>query len=238
MVAEVRKCAGKGQSARPQERGVKPLAIYKNLSDTQRRYLRDLLAQFNLVLSGDLTVDTISYHDGKKILEGMIAARRLNATGRPYTFPDGVLVSSIPKSGGERTPKPPKLPDVPPGYYAVPDWTGKEEFKFFRVKVMRKGQWRGRTFVDQVIGGHPELSCSHKLAIEAVNHILEFGIEDAGMLYGLKIKQCCRCNRSLTKKASRVLSMGRHCAYQRGKGEEWDDLNYKFNDADAEDDEL
>jgi hypothetical protein len=228
-VAKVRECYGKGSAEGGQ--------VYANLSGTQQRYLGDLLAQFNLILADDMTPEKIDYHSGKRILDGLIAARRLKATGKSFTFPDGVKISSVPVKGGARTPRRKRLPECPPGYYAVPDWTGKEELRFFRVKIRAKGDWKGWTFVDEVIGGRPERHCDYKLSVEAIKAILEFGVEDAGMLYGIKIKQCYNCNRSLTKKASRALSLGRHCAYLKNKGEEWDKLNANFNDADAEDDD-
>lgn len=209
-----------------------------NLSEKQQGFLRDLLRQFNLALEDDLTPETISYDKGKPILNGLVDARRNKATGKPYKFPDGVLQSANPnksktRTSAQRVP----LPDVPAGYYSVPDWTGNEELKFFRVKRPTEGDWAGRTFVDHIVGGHPGMKCHGDFMRKALEAILEFGPEDAGILYGIKIKQCCSCNLKLTKKASRALSRGRHCAYKHGQGEEWDALNADFNNEDANDDE-
>lgn len=202
------------------------------ISPGTQRYLSDLLEHFSLVLAGGQTVETIDYRAGKKILAGLIDARRLQATSKPFTMPDGVLHDpTASKRSGERGPTPQKLPDCPPGYYAVADWTGKEELKFFRVKRFDDGG----TSIKQVVGGHPDLPARGEFAVKAIKSIMYMGVEESGLLYALKIKQCYNCNRSLTKKASRQLGLGRNCAYKKGQGKAWDDLNYEFYGADAED---
>ena len=214
-------------------------AEIEHLRPSAQRFLADLLRQFGVKLAGGMTPETVDWQTGKKVLHGLIDARRLKATGQEYTLPDGIVFDPHAKSGhaGERRPTPKRLPDCPPGYYAVPDWTGHEELKFFWVKVKSKGQYAGWTFIDEVIGGHVDRKCSGKYAVEAVEHILEFGPDLAGALFADRLKNCCKCNRHLTKKASRILHMGRYCAYKNNCGEEWDALNYTFNDADAEDDD-
>lgn len=242
-IAEGRECAAKNQR-KTIDGKVSNKYLHDALEEqsseltvSSQKYLRDLIAQFGLVLIGGQTVETIDYRAGKKILSGLIDARRLKAMGKPYSLPDGVLHDPTVKTHtGERGPTPQMLPECPPGYYAVSDWTGKEEFKFFRVKTFDDGKWKGYTFVDQVIGGHPELPARGKFAFQAIEAILNMGTEAAGLLYAIKIRNCSNCNRHLTKKASRLVGLGRNCAYKKGKGEEWDALNYDFNDADAEDD--
>lgn len=229
-VSQARKCAASKNVPKEQRD--------EYLSMGAQKYLGDLLRQFRLVLAGGQTINMIPRQDGKKILEGLIDARRFKTTGKPYSLPDGVLQD--PTAGGktgERPPTPKKLPDCPPGYYAVPDWTGKEEFKFFRVKLIDKedDKWYGWTFVDKVVGGHVDSPARGRFAVKAVEAILDFGIDNAGFLYATKIKQCSNCNRSLTKKASREIGLGRNCADRKGRGEEWDSLNYHYHDADAED---
>jgi Family of unknown function (DUF6011) len=120
----------------------------------------------------------------------------------------------------------------------VPDWTkpNSKELKFFWVKVKKgTGPYTGWTFIDQVVGGHVDAPCRGKFAVDAINAILDFGPEDAGVLYATKLKHCWKCNKHLTKKASRVLSMGRKCADDNGMGEDWDAVNSNYGDADAED---
>jgi hypothetical protein len=210
----------------------------ETMRDAAQKFLSDLLRQFGLVLTNDMTPETIPWQDGKKILHGLIDARRLKATGKPYSLPDGVLHDPKARTSPSSVKRPAqKLPDCAPGYYAVPDWTGREELKFFWVKVKKgTGPYRGWTFVDQVVGGHPNHPCRGKFAVEAINAILDFGPDNAGVLFATKLKKCYKCGKHLTKKASRVLSMGRSCAYQNNKGKDWDALNSTYHDADAEDD--
>lgn len=246
-VAEAQQCFKNKRQAKGDDSPATPDFI-KDDVDAQTEHMRpgaqkflgDLLRQFGLVLTGGMTPETIPWQDGKKILHALIDARRLKATSKPYSLPDGVLhdpkARTSPSSVRQPTRK--RLPDCPPGYYAVPDWTGKEELKFFWVKVKKgTGPYAGWTFVDQVIGGHVDQPCRGKFAIEAIKAILEFGPENAGILYATKLRNCYRCNKHLTKKASRIVSMGRYCAYQNGQGETWDALNATYNDEDAEDDD-
>jgi hypothetical protein len=202
-----------------------------------QKFLSDLLRQFGLVLANNMTPETIPWEDGKKVLHSLIDARRLKSSGKPFAYPDGVLQDPRARTSPGSVKRPAqKLPDCEPGYYAVPDWTGEEELKFFWVKIKKgTGPYAGWTFIDHVVGGHVDQPCRGKFAVDAINAILEFGPDNAGILFATKFKHCYKCNKSLTKKASRVLSMGRHCAYQNGAGEEWDALNATYGDADAED---
>ena len=65
--------------------------------------------------------------------------------------------------------------------------------------------------------------------------IVKFGIEDAGIVYAQELKRCWKCNTHLTRKASRVLSIGPECAEQVERGEEWRALDAHFNHENAED---
>ena len=89
--------------------------------------------------------------------------------------------------------------------------------------------------MEQVVGGHADQPAYGKFAVAAVEHILEFGTEEAGALFADRLKHCWKCNRHLTKKASRDIKMGRECAYRNGRGEDWDALNWTYNDALADD---
>lgn len=105
-VAKVRECYGdkiKSENA--------------TLSSKMSGYLSDLLGYFNLILADGMTPDKIDYQSGRRIMDGLIGARRLKATGKAYDFPDGVLVSPVPKGKREvRTPtrRKSKVPDAPP----------------------------------------------------------------------------------------------------------------------------
>lgn len=244
-VAEGQKCFANNRQLKGDDSPATPDFIKKDVDaqtehmrDGAQKFLGDLLRQFGLVLTNGMTPETIPWQDGKKILHGLIDARRHKASGNPYSLPDGVLHDPKAKTSpsSARRPTQHRLPDCPPGYYAVPDWTGKEELKFFWVKVKKgTGPYAGWTFADQVVGGHVDQKCAGKFAIDAINAILEFGPDNAGILFAEKLKHCYKCNKHLTKKASRILKMGRHCAYQNGKGEDWDALNATYGDADAED---
>jgi len=204
-----------------------------------QKFLADLLRQFGLVLANDMTPETIPWQDGKKILSALIDARRLKASGKPYSLPDGVLHDPRARTSPSSVKRPAqKLPDCAPGYYAVPDWKNPEsgELKFFWVKTKKgTGPYAGWTFIDKVVGGHVDQPCRGKFAVEAINAILDFGPESAGVLFADRLKHCYKCNKHLTKKASRIIKMGRSCAYRNGKGADWDALNATYGDADAED---
>lgn len=176
-----------------------------------QKFLGDLLRQFGLMLTNDMTPETIPWQDGKKILSGLINARRLKASSKPYSLPDGVLHDPIAKHGGERRPTPQKLPDCPPGHYAINSLTGNNDLDFFKVDRPTEGQWAGRTFIKRIIGGRPDSPVHGKTAREAIEAILDVGPEDAGILYGTKLGRCMRCNRHLTDELSRALGIGPEC---------------------------
>ena len=141
-------------------------------------------------------------------------------------------------SSSASLPVPNRLPDCPPGYYACPTGPGEEP----TVLLGQQGRERywpalyGWSTTDQVVGGRladRPLSTAC-LAVEAIaNAILgKFGLDNAGhfsapgALVNLGNQQ-----QSLTKKASRTLSMGRYCAYQNDQGEEWDASTTTYGDA-------
>lgn len=74
------------------------------LTPGQQAYLRDLLKHFNLVLPEGQAIDKIERRNGKLILDGLLGARRLQAMGREFELPDGVLISPHPKPRRERRP--------------------------------------------------------------------------------------------------------------------------------------
>lgn len=243
-VAEAKQCFANKRQAKGDDSPATPKFLKIDVDEQEphmrtgaQKFLGDLLRQFGLVLANDMTPETIPWQDGKKILAGLIDARRLKSSSKPYSLPDGVLHDPKARTAPSSVKRPAqKLPDCPPGYYAVPDWTGKEDLKFFWVKIKKgTGPYAGWTFIDHVVGGHVDQPCRGKFAIEAINAILEFGTDNAGVLFATKLKHCYKCNKHLTKKASRTLSMGRYCAYKNGAGEEWDALNATYGDADADD---
>jgi hypothetical protein len=223
-VAEARECAEQQQDGKQPEQ-----EVYEFLSMGQQKFLGDLMRQFGLVFADSQTeINKISYREGKKILSGLIDARRLKATNKPYSLPDGVLLDPSKKNmpGKVREPTRKRLPDCEPGYYAVPDPERPGELLFYWVKVKKgHGPYAGWTFIDSVVGGHADEPLNGRPAIEAINAIKDFGIENAGIMYSMRFKTCYNCNRSLTLYASSVLKLGRHCASLKGKLDEWDALN-------------
>jgi hypothetical protein len=167
-------------------------------------------------LPNGLTPATIEYGPGKKYLDALIDARRLEATGQQYTLPSGLVRDPRKNEPKERTPTRQPMPDVPQGYYAIP---GDGDIDFYFVKDGKKA---GYKFVKRVVGGHVDMPVNYKTARLVLKAIMAFGLEEAGMLYATKIKHCMHCNKHLTKFASRVMGKGRTCAGQRGQGGDWD----------------
>jgi len=108
------------------------------------------------------------------------------------------------------------LPDVPAGHYAIPAFTGDNDLGFFRVKRPVAGKWAGRTFVNQVVGGHPDAPVRRTQARAVLEAIVAAGIAEAGLRYGTELGQCCRCNRHLTDETSRTLGIGPECRKENG----------------------
>jgi hypothetical protein len=239
-VAEVKACAGVGTDDGPTQQAAQ---MYTNLSEGQQRYLSVLLRQLHVELLDGATPETVSYKVGKPIIDGLVDARRSKAMGRNYQLPAGVVQLANPTRGQPKTRRPTQkpIPDVPEGYYAIPtllDDDGVNDLLFFRVKRPQNGQWAGRTFVDQVIGGKPEHGLRDGLGARLVlQAILDFGPENASILFATKLKHCRKCNIHLTRKASRVLLYGPECADQVGLGADWRELDNAYGHANAEDDE-
>jgi hypothetical protein len=205
-VAEVRECSGV-------DTGAVKVMERTNLTKNQKRYLNDLLHQLSLVLDGDVTPDNIGYETGQPLLTALVAARRNMAMGKAFAIPAGTkrMANAHRGQSRERTATQREMPDVPEGHYAVPSLTGNNDLDFFRVDRPDKGDYVGRTFVKRVIGGHPDASVRGKQAVAALEAILEFGPEDAGILYGSTLGKCRRCNRHLTDELSRNLGIGPEC---------------------------
>jgi hypothetical protein len=192
---------------------------FAGLTPSQQKFLSDLLGQMHCEMTDGATPMTISYQDGQPIISGLVAARRKKATGQSYSLPDGVVQLSNPSKGQpkERTSTrfAPPLPDCPAGHYAIPGVMvgyDKNDLYFYRVNRPAEGRWAGRTFLDAVIGGHPNESIrDQKVVRRVLQAILDLGPEEAGILYGNELGRCSRCNRHLTDELSRTLGMGPEC---------------------------
>jgi hypothetical protein len=212
-VEEARNCAenkrrakGDDTPATPQFLRPEVEAQTATMRTDSQEFLRDLLRQFGLILPGGLTPATIPWQDGRKILNGLIDARRLKASHKPWSLPDGVLHDPNATSAGSRRPTQKNLPDVPAGHYAVPSLTGNNDLDFFRID-----RPRDKTYVKRIIGGHPDTNVYGRSAKQALEAIMELGIEEAGILYGTQLGRCMKCNRHLTDELSRALGIGPEC---------------------------
>jgi hypothetical protein len=99
------------------------------------------------------------------------------------------------------------LPDVPAGYYAVPNEEGK--LAFYTVSRPDKGDWKGWTFVS--VWASDE---KHRIrGLAATKAILEkiAADPDAGPRFGREIGRCYVCGRTLTDELSRQLGIGPVC---------------------------
>lgn len=81
---------------------------------------------------------------------------------------------------------------------------------FFRVRRPAKGQYAGRTFVDEQAS-----ETYHKMPFHRAAEVLDAiaaDPESAALLYASQIDRCSRCNRTLTDEVSRARGMGPDCA--------------------------
>lgn len=132
------------------------------------------------------------------------------------------LIHNIPRLPGKKAgPTDKVLPDVPEGFYAVPDLTKQNDYKFLRVDRPTEGQWAGMTFGHQVVGGKPAFKIQFESLLGLLRQISEMGAVESGMLYARELRRCRHCGRHLTKYASRVLSAGPDCAEKHGYGDQW-----------------
>lgn len=104
-------------------------------------------------------------------------------------------------------------PVVEEGHYAIPS-TGDNDLVFYRVKCPTEGKWAGRTFVNMVVGGHPDAPVAYKNVAGILARIA--ADPDAAARYGREIGRCYRCNRSLTDQTSRELGIGPECRKMEG----------------------
>jgi hypothetical protein len=239
-VAEVRECAGAGRAKREND------TIHSedsSLTEKQAEFLSDLLDQLGLELDGG-TPESIGYKAGQPIISKLIEARRKKTMSQAYTIPPGTRLLPHPDKGkgktGERTPTQPKWPEVPAGFYAVPAKLlsfKKNDLYFYKVVIPETGNWAGRTSVKSVVGGKPGFYLKRGEIRPVLEAIVKFGIENSSILFSQKTKNCYMCNTHLTRKASRVMSIGPECAEKTGRGAEWRELDAAYGHALAEDDE-
>jgi hypothetical protein len=112
--------------------------------------------------------------------------------------------------------------EVPAGYYALPvvkQEPGGNDLVFYRVKKHKDDPNRG--WVHRVLGpDEGEVPSAQVLPI--LNRIKKYGLGKSATLYGKTIGKCSQCNRRLTKRLSRELSMGAICG-GRVYTDDWDE---------------
>lgn len=102
-------------------------------------------------------------------------------------------------------------PKIATGHYAVRSATGNNDLDFYLVKNVTEGKWAGRTFVEQVVGGHENFPVRGAAGVAVLRRIEEAGAIEAGRLYGQEIGRCYVCHRTLTDEASRSAGIGPDC---------------------------
>lgn len=130
-------------------------------------------------------------------------------TAQGYTPWSGKGDTGLPDPKAPRGPVPCPVPE---GHYATPSRTGNNDFDFWTVDKPAEGKWAGWTFVSRVIGGREDTRIRGAEAKQALAAIQEYGIEQAGRVYGQQIGRCCKCNRHLTDEDSRQAGIGPDCA--------------------------
>jgi hypothetical protein len=106
--------------------------------------------------------------------------------------------------------------DVPAGRYAVASRTGNNDLDFFHVtKGSDQGRWKGYTFVTRIAGGE-EYPVRGNEARQALQAIVNAGVNEAGALYGQEVGACFNCHIRLTRKYSRSMGYGPDCADNLG----------------------
>lgn len=105
------------------------------------------------------------------------------------------------------------LPDVPAGHYAVTGDDGTTDF--YRVDRPQSGKWAGYTFVKLQLSDYYE-RIPMKNMQTILNKIVEAGVRESAIRYGMELGRCSICNRTLTNPESIEAGIGPVCAGRRG----------------------
>jgi hypothetical protein len=100
---------------------------------------------------------------------------------------------------------------IPQGYYATKSHTGNNDLDFWFVRVPEDGRWAGFRFVKRIVGGRGTQEIRSGEQVAALQAILEFGVDAAGMLFAQELGRCRKCGRDLTDETSRSLGIGPTC---------------------------
>src|SRR6266702_1273616 len=206
-IADVRKCCKGGDVT--STKGTLPAA--KRLTEAQVGYARKLLGQLNAVYTGQRPIEDLGRStDGRDLVDGLVAARKAQAYGRPYRLPENVAQSATParQDTGERS----SIPEIPQGYYATPSATGSNDYDFWFVNVVaHEGKWQGFRSISRVIGGRSNVRVKGSTRVAALKAIDAYGTDKAGMLFAQELGRCRKCGKHLTDETSRELGIGPVC---------------------------
>lgn len=148
--------------------------------------------------AGTLSVELASQHIStilQSVRTHRAEAKRLEAA------------KATPEQAKERSTSPLEL--VPDGRYAIDK--GDDHIVFYRVKRYESG-----AYTVSVQASDETHRLDRKAARTVLQQIVDAGIKESAILYGLKLGVCSICGRSLTKKASRDRGMGDKCADDMG----------------------
>ena len=105
---------------------------------------------------------------------------------------------------------------VPEGRYAVATEPGAtNSLAFYKVDRPTSGKWAGRVFVKLMISDD-EQGLSYAASKTVLGKIAAVGAEQASAAYGLHIKRCGICHRTLTNEDSQKRGIGPDCAAKMG----------------------
>jgi hypothetical protein len=106
---------------------------------------------------------------------------------------------------------------IPAGYYATPR-PGTETIDYWVVEKGKGGKWAGASFARRVLGG--QSSNARRLRSErlenvpqrvAMQKIVEYGLEEAQILFADTLVRCMDCSSPLTDATSRKTRKGPVC---------------------------
>lgn len=198
-----------------------PISLTANpASESQISFVKSLVAQKDLGEHVEWMAEKIKLADDGQ-MDKRFASKLI---GRLRRLPDkplsaGGVKRDIVKAYAEQT-----LWAVPSGRYAlVNDKADQEDINpvlFYRVTIGNEGsKWEGRRFVNRIVGGNPDMKIGGSQAMEVLR-LIHGDILGAASLYGKEFKHCSRCNRELTRRLSRELGIGPHCAAHLGMSAE------------------
>ncbi len=106
------------------------------------------------------------------------------------------------------------LKSLKPGYYALPREDDTETFNFYRIVEIEHGQWKGRRFINQLVGSPSGWNKIRPKMDQQLQLVRKIAVDPDGALkaYAKYHTKCSRCNADLSNPRSQVALIGEHCA--------------------------